>query len=176
MNYYTEVEREEEYETSSILECSHDGLSLYTVEERTPAAAVEEIIGKFPHFMQYLCRKAILANEPFVIDAEMIGAGEWFVTHCFRVMSICLHSFGPDFRQEYFNSVSPKVGTGGYCANKKRTIISRLNVEQVLTTKQASESKRQKTINKFIHYIADSPKRIIFAIGYNELFEIVKMK
>lgn len=72
MTYCTEQEREKEYKTSSMLECSPDGLSLYSVPEPDPAAAIEEIIAEFPHFMLYLCRKAILANKPLKIDAETI--------------------------------------------------------------------------------------------------------
>ncbi len=72
MTYCTEKERKKEYKASSVLECSPDGLYLYSVEEVDPDAAVEEILGTFPHFMLYLCRKAILANKPLVIDAETI--------------------------------------------------------------------------------------------------------
>ncbi len=73
MTYCTEKERKKEYKASSVLECSPDGLSLYSVEKVEPDAAAEEIIGEFPHFMLYLCRMAILANKPFAINADTIG-------------------------------------------------------------------------------------------------------
>lgn len=104
MIYRTEKERKQLYETSSPAGCSPEGLHLYTVEERNPAAAVEEIIGEFPHFMQYLCRKAILENEPFAVNADTIehyGLSDDDADAVRRLVNKCNESIIAELRAHY---------------------------------------------------------------------------
>lgn len=104
MTYSTEAERRELYATTSVLECSPDGLSLYTVEATDPEAAVEEIAGEFPHFMLHLCRKALLMNRPLTIDAATIagyGFSEADAAVMTRLVARCNETLVGELRGRY---------------------------------------------------------------------------